>query len=404
MDPAYVAKHPFSPLIHYTKRDVRYKKCPLTGKRAKSVKERPIKYASHRDACVLSYYAQKLNELLDNYYDSNSIGESIIAYRSLGYSNYDFAAEAMAFSQTNSPVKILAFDVTGFFDNLDHSLLKRRLKSLMGVRDLPTDWYKVFRAITLFHFVDIEDLKAHPEFGSRLKQRHLPRLASVDELKSEKVPFRPNPELAKGFRRGIPQGTPISAAASNLYMIEFDLAARIACDLVGAFYRRYSDDILIICKPDDAPALKAEIIRLITNEKLEIAAHKTEETIFDSSTLIPRTTKAAQYLGFTLDEGGAAIRESSISRQWRKLRRALRRARKSSLWRLTTGLSGKIHTKRLFRRFSYLKLQNGKEVRVLRNFSSYARRSAKAFGDNEKISKQIKRFERAAIREISRLK
>ncbi|MFG1286763.1 reverse transcriptase/maturase family protein [Xanthobacter versatilis] len=400
MDPTYVAVHSFLPLIHYTKTDIRYKLCETTGLRKTFVKQRPIKYASHRDACILSFYSHKINMLLDRYYDENGLGDSVVAYRPLGLSNYDFAAESMAFAQTHAPVIILAFDVTGFFDNLDHSLLKRRIKHLMGVTDLPRDWYKIFKNITRFHYVDIDDLKAHPEFGVRLKQRSHPRIASVEELKSEKIPFRPNPAVSKG----IPQGTPISAAASNAYMIEFDSAARIACDSLGALYRRYSDDILVICKPEDAPALKLKIIQLIENEKLEISSHKTEETLFNNSPPISRSTKAAQYLGFTLDEDGAAIRASSISRQWRKLRRALRKAKKSALWRLKVGRSGKIHTKSLFRRFSYLKVYNGKEVRVLRNFSSYARRSANAFGKDEKISHQVKRFERAAIREISRLR
>lgn len=404
MNPSYVVQHSFSPLIHYTKADTRYKKCPLTGQRRTTTKERPIKYASHRDAGILAYYAHRLNEALDVHYKSAGIGDSVIAYRALGLANYDFAAEAMVFAQTNSPVMVLAFDVTGFFDNLDHGLLKRRLKALLDVQDLPADWYKVFRAITRFHFVDLKDLKTHPEFGPRLKQKSRERLASVEELKTAGISFRPNPELAKGFQRGIPQGTPISAAASNVYMMEFDAAARARCDLTGALYRRYSDDILVICKPDDAPALRDEIVRLIAREKLEIAPHKTEETLFDVAAPAPRGTKAAQYLGFTLDERGAAIRESSVSRQWRKLRRAVRRARTSALWRLKAGRSGKIHTKRLYRRFSYIKVHDGKAIRVLRNFSSYARRSAAVFGEGEKISGQVNRFERAALREFANLK
>jgi RNA-directed DNA polymerase len=40
----------------------------------------------------------------------------------------------------------------------------------------------------------------------------------------------------------------------------------------------------------------------------------------------------------------------------------------------------------------------------LRNFSSYGRRSAAAFGAGEKISGQVKRFERAALRELAALK
>lgn len=404
ISPAVVSRHAFSPLIHYTKIETRYKKCPKTGARTITQKPRPIKYAAHRDACILSYYAHQINQALDVQLKITGISDNVIAYRALGQANYDFAAEAMAFAQAAAPVVILAFDITSFFDTLDHCLLKRRLKSLLGVHELADDWHKVFRFITKFHYVDLKELKAHPRFGQRLKERSRDRIASVEELKAEGITFHANPELAKGYRRGIPQGTPISATASNLYMIEFDAAARACCDEVGAFYRRYSDDILIICKPDDAPAIEAEILRLIAAEKLNIAPHKTEKTLFEKGRAVPRTTKAAQYLGFTFDESGPAIRESSLARQWRKMRRAMLRAQKSAFWRAKVGLPSKVHTKKLYRRFAYIKINDGISPRALRNFSSYGRRSAEAFGRDEKISRQVKRLERAALREISKLK
>ncbi|GLK73713.1 group II intron reverse transcriptase domain-containing protein [Ancylobacter dichloromethanicus] len=404
MDPAIVSRHAFSPLIHYTKTETRYKKCPKSGTRTITQKERPIKYAAHRDACIFSYYAHQINQALDTRYKVMGISDNVIAYRALGRGNYNFAAEAMDYAQAEAPVVILAFDITSFFDTLDHGLLKQRLKSLLGVHELSDDWYKVFRSVTRFHYVDLKELKAHPVFGQRLKDKSRDRIASMEELKAEGIAFHANPEMAKGHRRGIPQGTPISAAISNLYMMEFDAAAKACCDKVGAFYRRYSDDILVICKPNDALAIEAEILRLIATEKLQIAPHKTEKTLFDKGRSLPRTSKAAQYLGFTFDESGPAIRESSLARQWRKMRRAMRRARKSVQWRIAAGLPGKAHTKKLYRRFAYLKVYDGDTLRTLRNFSSYGRRSADAFGQGEKINRQVKRFEQVALREIKKLK
>lgn len=349
MDRSFVEKHAFSPLIHYTKSETRYKKCPKSRTRSISTKDRPIKYASHRDACILAFYADLLNKRLDGHYAISGFGDSVIAYRSLGKSNYDFAAEAVAFANANSPATILAFDVTNFFDTLDHALLKKRLKSVLGVDELSPDWYQVFRFITRFHFIEMEDLREHPVFGPRLKQKGLTQIASVEELKQAGVPFRPNPEISR--KRGIPQGTPISAAASNLYMLDFDKAAREFCDNLGALYRRYSDDILVICKPQDAAAVEAEVKRLLACEKLEISPHKTEITQFDRSVSGPRRKKPAQYLGFNLDENGPTIRENSLGRQWRKLRRAVRRAKQSAAWRARRGIPGKTFTKRLRKRF-----------------------------------------------------
>lgn len=402
MDPNFVIQHSFVPLLHYTKSEKRYKKCPKTGKRTITSKDRPIKYASHRDACILSFYASEVNKFLDAHYDAAGLSDSVLAYRALGRGNYDFSAEVLAFAKTHAPVTILAFDVSSFFDNLDHTLLKRRLKAVLGVTSLPEHWMRVFRAITAFHYVDMEELKANATFSARLKGNGRDRIASVEELKANGIKFHPNPELAKGHRRGIPQGTPISAAASNLYMIDFDEAARAFCDSIGALYRRYSDDILVICDPAHAAGAEAEIMDLIKAEKLDISPHKTERTEFTGTGAV--AGKAAQYLGFALHEAGPAIRESSLARQWRKMKRAMRRTRKIAERNIASGKSTKAHTKRLYRRFAHLKVRDDEGVRIVRNFSSYGRRSASAFGGDEKITQQIKRFERAALREIQELK
>src|SRR5579875_1433034 len=95
MNPGVVSRHAFSPLIHYTKAERRYKKCPTTGERKIIPKERPIKYAAHRDACILSYYAYKITHELDARYRAIGISDNVIAYRALGKANYEFAAEAI---------------------------------------------------------------------------------------------------------------------------------------------------------------------------------------------------------------------------------------------------------------------------------------------------------------------
>ena len=101
MNPDYVAKHSFLPLIHYEKIETRYKICSISGKKKTHHKKRPIKYASHRDACILSYYAYQLNKILDNFYKENLISDNVIAYRPLNKGNYDFAAEAISFAKMN---------------------------------------------------------------------------------------------------------------------------------------------------------------------------------------------------------------------------------------------------------------------------------------------------------------
>lgn len=385
--PSFVISHPFSPFIYYVKEEKRYKK-----KENKTIiKQRPIMYASHRDACILSYYANDLGERLNNFYEEQGIGDNVIAYRALKKGNYDFAAEAYDFAKKNSPVTILAFDVTGFFDNLDHALLKERLKRILKVTSLSEDWYRVLRYITRFRFVSLDDLKAHPIFGDRIKTAKTKLIASTAELKAAGIKFHKNPKTISG----IPQGTPISATISNLYMIDFDVAARSFCDKIGGMYRRYSDDILVICKTENAAAVEAKILSLIGNEKLELSVDKTERVVFDRDSKSFISSRSAQYLGFTMHKDGAVIRSSSLSRQWRKMRRAFKRIRKIAEAEILAGRADKAYTKKLRRRFTALQF---------RNFSSYGRRSAAAFGGDEKIMKQIRRFEREAESQLNELK
>ena len=138
-DPSFVATHDWLPLIHYVKREKLYK--PKDGKTI--YKDRDIMYASHRDACILGKYTNVLSGILDDYYEKNNLGNHVIAYRKLGKSNYTFSSEAYKFSVENSPCIVLCFDITGFFDHLDHAIIKDRLKRVLDVKEIPCDWYKI---------------------------------------------------------------------------------------------------------------------------------------------------------------------------------------------------------------------------------------------------------------------
>lgn len=89
--PEFVAQHPFSPLISYVKTVKRYK----SAEKKTVVKPRDIMYASHRDACIYSYYSAAVSEALELEYEKLGLSSSVIAYRKLGKANYHFAAEAL---------------------------------------------------------------------------------------------------------------------------------------------------------------------------------------------------------------------------------------------------------------------------------------------------------------------
>lgn len=378
MDAEFVANHHFKPLIKYIKTTKRYK--PSLNETV--VKSRPIMYASHRDACILSYYSMVIGRLLDKLYLDWNLNKEIIAYRALGRANYHFSSEVYKIALHMAPCGILAFDVSKFFDTLDHKLLKERLKRVLGLNKLPEDWFNIFRYITKFHYVDKDDLKSHDRFAASMTAPGSGQIASIKDIKAAGINFHQNPLP----HAGIPQGTPISATMANLYMIDFDKSMQEFCQSIGGIYRRYSDDILIICPVEYVDIAESKFSELILLERLAISADKTEKVIFDTTTSKIYGTRSAQYLGFSFYPGGAGIRASSLSRQWRKMRRRVRRTGKIAEERIRAGKADKIWTKSLRRRFL---------LPQFRNFSSYARNSAKEFGDGEKITHQILRFERS---------
>lgn len=380
MSADFVSSHSWSPLISYIKKEKRYNK----ENNITATKSRQIMYASHRDACILSFYADELSKKLEQEYQNCGLGDNVIAYRSLGKSNYDFTANALDFAEQNAPCKVICFDVTKFFDNIDHAILKRALIKILNEDKLSDDWYKVFRAVTRYRHIELENLKAHPNFGLRIKKRSRSPIATIAELKSAGIAISANLN-----RHGIPQGTPISANLSNLYMLELDQIMARACKSVGALYQRYSDDILIICETKFELMLNKELIEGLNKLNLQIKVEKTERAVFGEN-----AAETFQYLGFNVSPNGAIIRPSSIGRQWRKAKRAIRRTSKKGKAAIASGSASKVYTKSLRRRFSPV---------GARNFSSYARRAADAL-HSEPIRRQVRRWERMVERELEKLK
>lgn len=310
IDNKFVEAHAWSPLISYTKRIKRYKR--LLGKT--EYKDREIMYASHRDACILSKYSAQLTSVLNHHYEREKLAENVIAYRALGKANYDFSAAAQRFALANAPCVILCFDVTGFFDNIDHAILKDRLKRILNVRELTTDWYATFRHVTRYSHVRRDALARHPVFGRRLALRLHRPLATIKEVIESGVAVHPNPTKAIG----IPQGTPISSTLSNLYLIDLDNAMAAVCKKTGSLYQRYSDDILVICRESNEPLLQKTLDEQIAQHRLQINKKKVDRIVFDFS-----NPKVIQYLGFNLSPDGVVIRHASLARQWRKANEVL---------------------------------------------------------------------------------
>lgn len=379
-----VSAHSWSPLLHWIKETPRYR-LNDQGVMELKVKPRDIMHASHRDACILAKYSHELTGKLDAWYAANGLEEVVIAYRSLRKSNYHFAATAQTYVRAHQSVEAMCFDVTGFFDNIDHRRLKRRLKWLLEVDELADDWHRVLRSVTRYNHVSKSDLKAHPVFGQRMKQSGADRpLATVKELKAAGIAIRPNPNT-----HGVPQGTPISASLSNLFLVDFDLAMKALADQNGALYQRYSDDILIVCEPENADSLAAAVADALTNEALDLHNDKTVRLPFTGD-----ERDNFQYLGYQLGLGQALIRPGSLSRQWRSTKRAIRRSERKAEKLAKSGQKDKIYTSKLRGRLTHV---------GLRNFLAYADRSSDELQSNA-IKRQVKALGKYALQGLARIK
>jgi len=234
--------------------------------------------------------------------------------------------------------------------------------------------------VTKHKWIERDALKAHQVFGLRISERSSAPIATIAEVKAAKLQISEN---QKGF--GIPQGTPISSVFANLYMLDFDHAVTDKCAKHGALYQRYSDDIIVICDEGSKKDIIAALENALAAEKLEFSADKTEEVEFRAGSDDP-----FQYLGFYISYNKAYLRSGSLGRQWRKLRRSIKKAAKTGHAEKAKGNATKVFTRKLRRKF----LSTG-----IQNFSSYARRAAASL-ESKQIVAQIRRLERAADRAI----
>ena len=75
---------------------------------------------------------------------------------------------------------------------------------------------------------------------------------------------------------GIPQGSPISSVLANIYLLHFDKTINDFISSHGGIYRRYSDDMVVVCPLKVKDELSDLVYKEIGNYKLEIQPTKTQ--------------------------------------------------------------------------------------------------------------------------------
>ena len=392
----------FAPFLKLLIKTPRYRYQELDGLHELETKIRPICFAAHIDSLIFSFYSYCLTKKYEQHIIKEGYSECVLAYRSdLGKSNIQFAKEVFDQVKLKSQCTAVALDIKGYFDNIDHLTLKEKWQTILGGK-LPEDQYRIFKLLTKYSYVRKDSLVKHfkgqMKRGEKLPSTLLDLIdGSSDNEKFQKlrdnklIVLNDKPDKKTKRFKGIPQGSALSALLSNIYLIDYDKEMYEKSIRERFVYRRYCDDILIICETSRATELKKYAIeKIAVNPYFLTVQDKKVETIYfkNNSKGIIRAFKRnktkpnipakitalnekiyykpLQYLGFEFNGQNVLIRSSSLSRYFRKMRARI--VKTVSMAYGTSSSSDKIFLKQIFERYSHL----GE-----RNFISYAYNASK---------------------------
>lgn len=403
----------FSPFLKILAKTPRYRYQFEEGHYDLETKIRPLCYAAHQDSLILGYYSFALTKKYEDYIKKHNFDEVVLAYRSdLGKCNIQFAKEAFDEVKRRKSCSAIALDIKGYFDHIDHEKLLEKWQKILGGK-LPDDQYRLYKILTQYSYINQKSILKKYK-GPKKREDILPAtLMSIipgsglnekfKSLKIDELIVKNNePNYKTGRMCGIPQGSPISALLSNIFLIDFDEDLKRKSIQEGFFYRRYCDDILVVCDTDKAHDLMSFIIDKISNEYfLTIQTEKVDLIDFhkNSKSKIrgfrrPRRTRKKtgekavvtilnkpavtnaineekfyrplQYLGFEYNGKDILIRPSSLSRFFWKLNYRLQRTVIMSY--SPKSKDDQIFLRQIYERYTHL---GG------RNFLTYAFKAAK---------------------------
>lgn len=436
-NPAAVSRHAFLPFLRFEKSWQPFRAKLPRPKR----KSRTLRYAARRDAAILSWYRKVLSEAYELKLSAAGLEQCVIAYRRIlsptggGKTNVHFALEAFQTIEQLRSCVVVALDISDFFGSIEHARLKAVWCDLLGTDRLPIDHFKVFEAITKFSDVSRDEALVKlgfAEWNSRGKGKVLRLLTPVKKIPHQLcTPKEFREKIAgKGGGRsiievnsagvGVPQGAPISDLLANAYLLELDCVLHGYVLEQGGYYRRYSDDLLLILPGADESIVgsveamvSAELARL--GDKISIKPSKTaayryfrdERGGLAFQKLRGRGRNGIEYLGMRFDGSRIFFRDGTLS----ALHRRIALAAKGAAYAHVARYPGKslAELKRIFRFGKFLQRYGrvegfGATTEVIDwTFWTYSRRAMKVLqGRHGAIEQQMQRYRQFARTRVDR--
>ena len=372
MNPQKIITHSFYPFIHFLKKEWRY------GKKA-GLKTRNLYYCSHLDRCVYQRYSFLINYRYNTWTQLHNLSNVAIAYRdNLQKNNIDFAKEAFSTISMYNKCFVMIGDFTNFFDNINHAYLKKMLCKILCVEHLPKDYFVVFKNITRFASWDWKSLILAA--GENICNHRLRQTLNSRKIIITKEQFNENKNfITKNTSTvGIPQGSPISAVLSNVYMIEIDEQLKKFVEEQNGMYMRYSDDFIIVfpyTHLEECQSFHKWIFTYFDSLKglVSLQKEKTDCYLYQNGIVREYATHAVSalnYLGFVFNGQTTKIRPRAITKYYYRMHR---KARTIGLCNWKTPKGNHVSAEKLYEIYSDSKNHYSKKRG--QNFITYARRA-----------------------------
>lgn len=189
----------------------------------------------------------------------------------------------------------LKFDITRFYSSIDHEILIRKIRRTLRKKE----------AVSL-----IQKAIKTPTAGTEKRVR-------------------------KQRTIGVPEGISIAGLLANIYLHDIDTFWE---GYKTVKYQRYVDDILILCKMEEAEKVEALLTKQIKELKLEFNEKKQKGSMAEEF----------NYLGYCFKEGKVTVRESSVHKLEANCQELFSKGRDSrqdqlkpiALWKLNLRITG----------------------------------------------------------------